>query len=70
MRRGRRKRRGRRGKFMQYQKLLPVSILTVLGRGTGYSEGKEASIWAVESRILTTYDREVNKKLTGFKYKS
>jgi hypothetical protein len=55
---------------MQYQKLLPVSIPTVLGTGPGYSEGKQASSWAVESRIRTAYDREVNETLTTFAYKS
>jgi len=55
---------------MQYHKLLPASIPTMSGTGTGYSEGKLASSWAVESWIRTAYDGEVNETLTGFTYKS
>jgi len=55
---------------MRYQKLLPASIPTILGTGTGYTEGKVASSWAVKSRIRTVYDGEVNETLTDFTYKS
>ena len=55
---------------MQYQKLLPASIPTMLGTGTDYSEGKVASSWAIESRIRTAYDREVNATLTSSTHKS
>jgi hypothetical protein len=55
---------------MQFQKLLSISIPTVLDTGTGYSEGKEASSWVVETPIRTAYDRKVKETLIGFTYKS
>jgi hypothetical protein len=55
---------------MQYQTLLPVSMLIVLAKGTWYSESKEALSWVGESPIRAAYDRELNETSTGFTYKS